>query len=138
MIIGNGTLPINTQRFKIESMFKSLTFIMFLIAFVTVKVKAQNPNWTAPISSSYQFSANYIAVIHLDSVASNDVEDSVAFFKDGEIRGVGSVVSLGNGMYIHFITVYAHQAVDTMEIKVYHKGTDHIYEVQQSGTAHHG
>jgi len=132
MILGNGTLPINTQRFKIESLFKSLTFIMFMIAFVAVKVKAQNPNWIAPNSSGYQFSANYIAVIHLDSVASNDIEDSVAFFKDGKIRGVGSVVSIGNGMYIHFITVYAHQAVDTMEIKVYHKGTDHIYEVQQS------
>jgi hypothetical protein len=105
------------------------TAILLILGFV--QMTAQNPNWTAPNGSGFEFSANYIATIHLAGVPSHDAEDAVAFFKDGEIRGLGNAISLGNGMYRHFITIYAHEAIDTLDIKVYHKNTDHVYEVQQ-------
>jgi hypothetical protein len=105
------------------------TLIMLILGFV--HLKAQNPNWIAPTPSSFQFSAIYVGAIYLDGIVSNHAEDVVAFFDDEEIRGLGSAVSLGNGMYIHFITIYSHHGIDTLDIKVYHKNTNHVFEVQQ-------
>lgn len=105
------------------------TLIMLILGFV--HLTAQNPNWVAPTPSSYQFSANYVGAIYLDGLVSNHAEDVVAFFADGEIRGMGSAISLGNGSYLHFVSIYSDQGIDTLHIKVYHKNTNHVYEVQQ-------
>ena len=111
--------------------YKSFVLINFLLAITFIKVNAQNPNWSPPVGSNYQFSANVIAEIKLSDVASNNANDRVAFFDEEEIRGLGNVISLGNGVYRHFITIHSNQALDTLVLKVYHQGTDHVYEVQQ-------
>jgi len=107
---------------------------MLFVAFTAVlssNVYSQNPNWAAPVGSNFQFSANVIAVVHLSDVRSNNAEDVIAVFDNESIRGKGSAVAIGNGQILHFLTVYSNQASDTFALKVYHKGTDQVYEVLQ-------
>lgn len=110
---------------------KAYTIILFIFALAYIKAEAQNPNWSPPVGNTFQFSANVIAQINLSGTASNNVNDKIAFFDGTEMRGLGNAVSLGNGLYRHFITIYSNQPLDTLTIKVFHHGSDHVYEVQQ-------
>lgn len=110
---------------------KAYTIILFIFALAYIKAEAQNPNWSPPVGNAFQFSANVIAQIKLSDITSNNVNDKIAFFDGAEMRGLGNAVALGNGVYRHFITVYSNHPLDTLIIKVYHQGTDHVYEVQQ-------
>ena len=103
-----------------------------LLILVYDQLSAQNPNWPQPDKAEFEYSANVVATIQLDGVISNNVADTIAFFDGSDIRGLSTPISLGNGQYRHFVTIYAHHAIDTLIIKVYHQGTDHIYEVQQA------
>ncbi|MBK8699029.1 MAG: hypothetical protein IPN29_05600 [Saprospiraceae bacterium] len=108
---------------------KSWGIISMLMAFISTDIDAQNPNWSPPNGSNHQYSANVIATIKLSDVASDHASDVVAFFKGNQIKGLGNSISLGNGLYRHFITIYANQPIDTLKIKVYHHDTDQVYEV---------
>ena len=110
---------------------KAYTIILFIFVLAYIKAEAQNPNWSPPVGNAFQFSANVIAQIKLSDITSNNVNDRIAFFDGAEMRGLGNAVALGNGLYRHFITIYSNQSLDTLTIKVYQQGTDHVYEVQQ-------
>lgn len=111
--------------------YRSYVLIFFLLAFITQLINAQSPNWAPPAGNTFQFSANVIAQIKLSDTISNNANDKVAFFDGTEIKGLADAVSLGNGLYLHFITIYSNQAIDTLNISVYHHSTNQIYEVQQ-------
>lgn len=92
---------------------------------------AQSPNWTLPQGVSFEYSANVIAALSYNELPANDPANQLGFFKDGEVRGLGTPIAMGNGVYLYFVTLYSHQAIDTFSIHVYHQETDEIYEVLQ-------
>lgn len=104
--------------------------IASLILFLNVNlILAQNPNWQPPIVGNFANTSSVIAQIKLSDIVSNNSEDQVAFFVGNELRGLGKSVNIGNGTYIHFITVYSNAAVESMKIKVFHKSSNQVYEV---------
>ena len=90
---------------------------------------AQNPGWLPPVSSEFTYSANVISIIKLDSVISNHADDRIAFFAGNELRGLSKPVLTGPGQYMHFVSIYSNTYQEDLKIKVYHKGTDKVYEV---------
>jgi hypothetical protein len=89
----------------------------------------QNPNWQPPGSNDFDFTATMIATIKLDGVTSNNLQDTIAFFVGNEIRGLGRPVDIGNGQFLHFITMYSNENIEDMHISVYHKATNLVFEV---------
>lgn len=78
---------------------------------------------------SFEYSANVIASLEYNDLAANDPDNQLAFFKGNEVRGLGTPIALGNGVYLYFVTLFSHQAIDTLSIRVYHQETDEVYEV---------
>lgn len=110
--------------------YQKLSWMLFLLL-TALALRSQSPNWTAPSGNTYAYTANVIATVKLETTVSNNVLDKVAFFHQSEIRGLGQMIPLGNGTVRHFVTLYSHQPIDTLTIKVYHEETNHVYEVQQ-------
>lgn len=99
------------------------------LALMAYGLGAQSPNWSLPQGVSFEYSANVIAALSYNELPANDPANQVGFFKDGEVRGLGTPIAMGNGVYLYFVTLYAHQAIDTFNIRVYHQETGEIYEV---------
>lgn len=92
-------------------------------------MRGQSPNWAVPPGVSFEYSANVIASLEYNDLAANDPDNQLAFFKGNEVRGLGTPIALGNGVYLYFVTLFSHQAIDTLSIRVYHQETDEVYEV---------
>ena len=75
--------------------------------FVCGQCLAQSPSWTKPKASDYSYSATAICAIDIDDLRSNHPNDRIAFFVGSELRGLGTPVHIGNGVYRHFVTFYA-------------------------------
>ncbi len=107
--------------------YKYGVMLLFWIVVILPKAKTQNPNWQAPVSSQYTYTATVIADVQLNDIVSNNGEDRIAFFVGNELRGLSKPVLLSNGNYLHFTTLYANVANEYMEVKVYHKDSDGVY-----------
>lgn len=110
-------------------LYKKIATIFAMLWLVGSGLFGQNPNWKPPRSNDFDFSATMIAAIKLDGVTSNNLQDTIALFVDNEIRGLGRPVDVGNGQFLHFITMYSNEDIEDMQIKVYHKSTNLVYEV---------
>ena len=126
-----STVVVNMGRWWQGLNFQPAILLAILSTVLIIRSNAQNPNWTPPSGSAFQFTANVIAVLELSDVPSNDVDDVIAFFDGNSIRGRGNSVQMTNGTVAHFITLYSNQALDTFTIRAYHAGSDQVYEVQQ-------
>jgi hypothetical protein len=101
---------------------------LILLLYINL-LMAQNPNWQPPLGSNYANTSSVIAQIKLSDIASNNVDDRIAFFVGNELRGLSKAINKGSGQYIHFITLYSNTALEAMKVKVYHKLTNRVYEV---------
>lgn len=100
--------------------------VFAILLFLQFNIFGQNPNWAAPNPALYTFSANAIVSIEVDGATSNSVLDTLAFFINNEIRGLGSPVDLGNGQVLHFVTFYSNNAVELMDIEVYYNNSNQV------------
>jgi hypothetical protein len=96
--------------------------------FVCGQCLAQSPSWTKPKASDYSYSATAICAIDIDDLRSNHPNDRIAFFVGSELRGLGTPVHIGSGMYRHFVTFYANVGMEVMDIKIYHHASDLVYD----------
>ena len=108
--------------------YKLLVYFIFQMITVTT-VLGQGPSWPKPESQTYKYTATIVAEIQLSEIPSYSLEDTIALFVNGEIRGLSRSVAIGNGKVLHFITVYSNKGVDTMSLNVYHRNTDLVYDV---------
>ncbi len=105
-------------------------FLIVCLTFFTIGMKAQNPNWIPPDPGEYIFNANMIAAVRHGDVDSYNVQDKIGVFdENGNIKGLGTAIDIGNGIVIHFITIYSGRAIDTFHIRVFHQATDAVYDV---------
>jgi hypothetical protein len=81
------------------------------------------------VGSGYNYSSSVISYISLNGTRSNDADDRIAFFLGEELRGMSKPVSLGNGQYIHFITLFSNTDSEYLSIKIFHKNTNQVYNV---------
>jgi hypothetical protein len=96
--------------------------------FVCGQCLAQSPGWTKPRASDYSYSATAICAIDINDLRSNHPNDRIAFFVGSELRGLGTPVHIGNGVYRHFVTFYANVGMEVMDIKIYHHISDLVYD----------
>jgi hypothetical protein len=109
------------------------TFIFFITctAFFltnTTSLFSQNPNWMPPNGGAYAYNANVIGKVLYNATASNHMNDRIAFFVNNQIRGLSTPVQVGSNV-IHFVTVYANQTTEVMEVKIYHSADNLVYNV---------
>lgn len=108
---------------------KSLALLWTLcLVFGYNESMAQSPNWTKPKASDYSYSATAICAINIDDLRSNHPNDRIAFFVGTELRGLGTPVHVGNGEYLHFVTLYSNVGIEVMDIKIYHHTSDLVYD----------
>lgn len=108
-----------------------LNKLLFISIFslVTNSLLSQNPNWVAPNAVDFDFNSSVVATIALDGVISNNQEDRIAYFVDGEIRGLSTPVDIGGSIYRHFITLYLNEGIEEMDVQLYHEDSDEVYSV---------
>jgi hypothetical protein len=99
----------------------------FMILMLASYTFAQNPGWNAPNATQFSFSANVVAKILINGVASNHPNDLVAFFKVNEVRGLGTNVSLGPNK-LHFARIYSNGGKEVFTTKVYSGANNQTYE----------
>ncbi len=119
----------NIKGYKVwpGSDIKWMCSIILLLA--SLHITGQNPGWIQPVSSSFNYSANVITYIKFNGIRSNNPDDKIALFVGNELRGLSKSVSIGNNQYLHFITVYSNIGMEFMNIRIYHRSTNKIYEV---------
>ncbi len=88
----------------------------------------QAPAWVKPRASDFSYSATAICAVHVDDIRSNHANDRIAFFVGSQLRGLGTPVNIGGGVYVHFVTFYSNVAVEKMDIKIYHHSSNIVYD----------
>lgn len=119
----------NTRCNIFLSLLKIKWVFNIILVMLSVLVYGQNPGWTPPVGSGYSYSASVISFVSLNGTRSNDGDDRIAFFLGEELKGLSKPVSMGNGQYIHFITLFSNTDAVFLNIKIYHKNTDQVYDV---------
>ncbi len=93
-----------------------------IIVFLTLsffKVQAQAPAWSVN-SASYSYNMTITCAVNLDYVESEDKNDKIAAFIDGECRGVTNLVYNSKAeRYIAYLMVYSNSTSGTIKLKVY-------------------
>ena len=102
--------------------------IIGVLFFSCSQMIGQAPAWVKPKASDFSYSATAICVVHVDDIRSNHANDRIAFFVGSQLRGLGTPVNIGGGVYVHFVTFYSNVAVEEMDIKIYHHSTDIVYD----------
>lgn len=101
---------------------------MGVLFFSYSQIQGQSPTWVKPKASDFSYSATAICAVHIDDMRSNNASDKIAFFVGSELRGLGTPVNIGGGIYVHFVTFYSNVAVEEMDIKIYHHNSDIVYD----------
>lgn len=85
---------------------------------ISVSINEQAPEWTVD-PSQFDYSMNLAGRVRIEGVVSNDANDKVAAFINGEVRGVTNVeyVSVLDEYWI-FMTIYGNQG-DNIEFQVW-------------------
>jgi hypothetical protein len=98
---------------------------------VAFRASAGPPDWTAPEPGVYGYSASINAALVIDGALTANANDLIAFFSNGELRGVSTPVSIGNQVF-HLSTVFSNTATgEELQVRVYHAATDAVYIAQQ-------
>ena len=98
---------------------------------VAFRASAGPPDWAAPEPGGYNYSASINAALVIDEALTANANDLIAFFYNGELRGVSTPVSIGDQVF-HLSTVFSNTAIgEELQVRVYHSATDAIYIAQQ-------
>ncbi len=109
---------------------------------LNLKVAATPPDWTVD-PELYQYSMSYTGQLLIDGVISTDVEDQIAVFVDGELRGSAFVeLDPGTNKYLVFLDVYSNSTIgDELEFRIWNASegtihtpvtpTDHLFRLHE-------
>lgn len=113
--------------------------IALLLLLFTAPASAQNnaPGWHDPNPADYANSMNVTAVVLFNGQASMSVNDTVAYFIGGELRGLADPLDIPGlpERVFHAVTIYSNGEQDApIEIRVYHAADDRVYRIDQGLT----
>lgn len=107
---------------------------MLLLGFCLFsKLNAQS-GWVAPVPGNYSLTANVVAKGSIDGIFLNSNSDQIAFFYNGEIRGLASGTTIPNLGTVFFITLYSNTSGLTLTSKVFKASTNQIYDAETTIT----
>ncbi|MCR9099757.1 MAG: T9SS type A sorting domain-containing protein [bacterium] len=111
--------------------------LITLLMAAALRASAGPPDWTAPEPGGYDYSASINAALFIDEALTANANDLIAFFSNGELRGVSTPVSIGDQVF-HLSTVFSNTATgEELQVRVYHAATDAVYIAQQPYTFVH-
>jgi hypothetical protein len=106
--------------------------LLVLSCFLVQTINAQDPNWSVN-SASYQYSMTFTAFLNVNGTTLNGVNDKVAAFVNGEIRGVSAVVYEATAnKYVTYLSVFANTDKETINFKIYNSATDLVVDINKS------
>ncbi|TVR88147.1 MAG: HYR domain-containing protein [Saprospirales bacterium] len=86
---------------------------------------AQPADWVLPNPSAYNYSATVISKVLVDDERASSDDNVIAFFKAGELRGLGSPLQTDSGT-VYYTTIYSNAPVDTLNADFYHNDSDQV------------
>lgn len=106
---------------------KSVVLVGLLLVFAKSAI-AQDPNWSVD-ATQFSNSMNVIGFIKVDGVESEDENDKVGAFIDGELRGVASTSYVSEvERFVVFLTVFSNEASGEISFKVYDASEDALFD----------
>ena len=95
---------------------------------LNINVNAHTPDWEVN-PDDYEYSANIIGQLSVNSILSTDVNDIVACFANGECRGVANVEYFEDAnLHLVFMNIYSNVLTnEQMTFKVFDASTGDIY-----------
>ncbi len=98
-------------------------FLMFAFSMLAITSVAQ-PNWSVN-PSQFAYSMTITGKVAIDNKLSENPDDMVAAFIDGECRGVANVKYQSVlDEYFVFLMIYSNEPIDTIAIKIYDADND--------------
>jgi uncharacterized RmlC-like cupin family protein len=109
--------------------FKS--FFIGCILFWVQSFQAQNPNWSVNVAD-FQYSMTFTSFLNVNGINLISVNDKVAAFVDGEIRGVANVKYVASAnKYVAFLSVYANTNKENIDFKIYDSKTNSVVDIDK-------
>lgn len=95
---------------------------------------AQAPGWeTNP--SGYQYTMSIVAFLNVNHQTLTGEQDKVAALVDGAVRGVASPIYVASAdRYLAYLTVYANNAGEQIEFRIYDSSSGSVVEVDTTLT----
>lgn len=100
---------------------------MCCLLMINNELLGQPISWTSPNPALYTHTASAVAILQHDGLASNNINDRIAFFVGGQLQGLSVPVDIPGLGTIHFITLYANQGSEEMSVEVYHASDNQVY-----------
>jgi len=93
-----------------------------------LKVKGETPDWTVD-PNDFRYNMSVYAKLRINNIFSNDKEDMIAAFVDGQCVGVANVqYEKRNDMWYSFLTVYGNQTYEEgLEFRIWDASTGKTY-----------
>ncbi|MBK8698535.1 MAG: proprotein convertase P-domain-containing protein [Saprospiraceae bacterium] len=88
---------------------------------------SQSPGWNPPNPALYAYTATAVVRLNHEGVTSDNIDDRLAFFVGGEIRGLGVPVNFAGLGTLHFVTLYSNEGNKVMTVEVYNADDDEVY-----------
>lgn len=131
----NSTMPVNFTVNPMVNIGDYIQDIQLLTDFnfpekltINLKVREAAPDWGVD-ASNFEYSMGIIGMLEIKDVISNDEEDILAAFVNGELRGSQHVEYLEElDRYLVFMDVYSNSTFgDSLEFKIWDAGSGVVY-----------
>ncbi|TVR82558.1 MAG: HYR domain-containing protein [Saprospirales bacterium] len=103
--------------------------ILLLLAFLVIGLPVwglgQQSGWQTPNPSHFNYSATVISNVLLEDSWENNPSNELAFFTNGELRGLGIPVQTDSGL-VYYTTVYSNAPVNELSALFYHADSDQV------------
>lgn len=108
---------------------KMNTALMMLICIATVHAQ---PSWTVN-PGSYQYSMTIVAFLNVNDKELESIQDKVAAFVNGEVRGVASPIFVGSAeRHLVYLSVFANRENENVEFKIFDSATGNVVDVSRT------
>ena len=96
-------------------------------------VYPQGTDWVI-IPSDFENNGSIVAKVLVDGIVNGSVDDQVAAFMDGQIRGVANGIYFSvNDVYLFPVTVYSNQSSgETLTFQYYRASDDQIFDIVET------
>ena len=106
--------------------------VTLLVAMSLIKGIAASPTWSLT-PSQFEFSMTITAIVEVDHAMSDDVNDLLSVWSNGQLRGVSSPFYVSSlDTYFYSLLIYSNAAGDSLDFKYYDASADSIINLSNT------
>ena len=121
---------------------KNYIYTSLVFLFIGINAVGQSPDWTVN-ENNFEYTMSFVAFLNIDGNNLSSVNDKVAAFVDGELRGVANLTYVSNeDSYYAYLTVFSNADGETIDFKMYDSANNVVRDSEKTKTfeinAHYG